>query len=368
MRIKKIKAKNPDPLFLAVLLLLLIFGLFILSSASFINGEKKFGEPYYYVREQLFKGIFIGIIGFLVALKIPPAFFKKYSLFFLVFSIGLLATLFIPPLAVSFGGSVRWLQLGPLIFQPGEIIKLAFIIYLASWLGSAERERRGLLTGLLPFLLITGFIGFLLLIQPNMGTFGVIAFSAGAMYFAAGGRMSHMFFLGLAGLVTLSAFIFLNPYGAERFKNFLNPKIDPLGSGYQINQAMSSIGVGGLTGIGLKQTLTSAYLPEPIADSIFAVLSEKLGLFGVSFALFAYLLFGISGYRIARKSPDLFSKLLVSGITSWFLIQTFLNIAAISGLAPLTGVPLPFMSYGSSAMVVNLTAAGIIANISRYKT
>ena len=368
MKFKKIKPKNIDWRFLAVVMSLLIFGLFVLSSASFAVGEKKWSDPQYYLKEQLFKGVLIGVISFFVFLKIPLELLKKYSFIFLIFSVFLLVLVFFPKLGLSHSGSTRWLNLGSVSFQPSELLKLSFLIYLASWFDSRRKELQKFSSGLLPFLIIIGIIGFLLFLQPNMGTFSIIALSATATYFAAGGRLRHLIIIGLSGLALFSIFIFLKPYGTERLKIFLNPQDDIKGAAYQINQALTSIGVGGAGGIGVNQNLVSTYLPETIGDSIFAVLAEKMGLFGVSFTLLLYFLFIIFSFRIALKSSEYFPKLLAVSITSWVIIQSFINIAAISGIIPLTGVPLPFISYGSSALVVNLAGAGIIANISRYTT
>jgi cell division protein FtsW len=368
MKVKKIKPKNIDRSFLIILGLLLVFGLLILFSASFMTGAKKFNDPSYYLREQFFKGILIGILGFLIFLRIPLEFLKKYSFLFLIFSIGLLILVFFPKFGFTHSGSTRWLSLGPITFQPSEILKLSFIIYLASWFASRQKELRGFSNGFLPFLIITGMVGFLLLMQPNMGTFIIIAISAATVYFVAGGKLSHLLIMILIGVLVLAGFVFLKPYAAERFAVFLNPQKDTSGTAYQINQALAAVGIGGLTGIGIGQNLVSPYLPETIGDSIFAVLGEKLGLFGVSFSIILYLLLAVFGYKIAMKSPDYFSKLLVVGITSWIVAQSFINMAAISGLVPLTGVPLPFMSYGSSGLVVGLAGVGLIANISRHTT
>ncbi len=368
MKLKKIKPKNIDWRFLAVVISLVIFGLFILSSASFAVGEKKFNDPQYYLKEQLFKGVLIGVISFFVFLKIPLEMLKKYSFVFLIFSIGLLILVFFPKLGLSHSGSTRWLNFGSVSFQPSELLKLSFLIYLASWFESHRKELQKFSSGLLPFLIIIGIIGFLLLMQPNMGTFSIIALSAVATYFVVEGKLRHLIIIGISGLALFSFFIFLKPYGTERLRIFLNPQDDIRGAAYQINQALTSIGVGGTGGIGVNQNLVSTYLPETIGDSIFAVLAEKLGLFGVSFALLLYFLFTIFSFRIALKSNEYFPKVLTVGITSWVIIQSFINIAAISGIIPLTGVPLPFISYGSSALVVNLAGAGIVANISRYIT
>ncbi len=366
MNFKKIKPKNIDWRFLAIVISLLIFGLFILSSASFVVGEKKWSDPNYYLKEQLLKGVLVGIISFFIFLKIPLESLKKYSFIFLIFSIGLLILVFFPNLGLSHSDSTRWLNLGFMSFQPSELLKLSFLVYLASWFDSRRGKLQKFNSGLLPFLIIISIIGFLLFLQPNMGTFSIIALSAAATYFIAGGRFRHLIIIGLGGIMLFSIFIFLKPYGTERLRTFLNPQDDIRGASYQINQALTSIGVGGAGGIGVNQNLVSTYLPETIGDSIFAVLAEKMGLFGVSFALLLYFLFIIFSFRIAFKSSEYFPKLLVVGITSYIIIQSFINIAAISGIIPLTGVPLPFISYGSSALVVNLAGAGIIANISRY--
>ncbi|OGD42948.1 hypothetical protein A3I82_01080 [Candidatus Azambacteria bacterium RIFCSPLOWO2_02_FULL_42_10] len=365
MKIKAVKLGKIDRPFLITLGLILVFGLFILFSASFITGANKFNDPSYYLREQVFKGVFLGIIGFFVFLKIPLEFLKKYSFIFLILSIGLLVLVFFPKLTFSHGGSARWLNFGALTFQPSEILKLSFLIYLASWLQSRQKDIEKFNGGLLPFLIVISIIGALLLMQPNMGTFSVIAISAVATYLIAGGKISHLAIMFLIGVVALSVFIFLKPYAAQRLKVFLNPQEDISGSAYQINQAMTAIGIGGLSGIGVRQNLISPYLPETIGDSIFAVLGEKLGLLGVSFSMALYLLFAIFSCKIAMKSSDYFSKLLTVGIASWIMAQGLINMAAISGLIPLTGVPLPFMSYGSSGLVVGLMGAGIIANVSR---
>lgn len=366
VKFQKIKPKNIDWRFLSVIIAILIFGLFILSSASFIVGLKKFGNPQYYLKEQLLKGVIIGIISFFIFLKIPLKIIRKYSFVFLIFSVGLLVLVFFPKLGLSHGGSTRWLNFGLITFQPSEILKLSFLIYMASWLSSRSKELQKFDSGLLPFLVVVGIIGLLLLMQPNAGTFSIIALSATATYFIAGGKFYHLTIIGLAGIALFLVFVYLKPYGAERLKIFFNSQDNIRGSAYQINRSLISIGAGGLSGIESNQNLVSAYLPETIGDSIFAVLAEKFGILGVSFILFLYFLFAIFGFRIALRSGDYFSKFLTAGITSWILVQSFINIAAISGIIPLTGVPLPFISYGSSSLIVSLAGTGIMANASRH--
>lgn len=368
MKIKKIKTTNIDWRFLIIVASLLIFGLFILSSASFVISEKKFNDPSHYLKEQLLKGVLLGAISFIIFFKIPLNFLKKNSFIFLIFSICLLTLVFFPDLGLSHRGSTRWLNFGLITFQPSEILKLSFLIYLASWFESRQGYLQKFGSGMLPFLIIISIVGVLLLMQPNMGTFIIIALSAAATYFAAGGKIRHLVIFGLSGLAVFLMFVYLKPYGAERLRIFFNHQNDIKGAAYQINQALTSIGVGGINGIGVNQVLVSNYLPETIGDSIFAVLAEKLGLIGVSFILLLYFLFAIFSFRIALKNNEYFPKLLTVGITTWIVVQSFINIGAISGIIPLTGVPLPFISYGSSALVVSLAGAGIIANASKYVT
>ena len=366
--ISKLKSRGIDPPFLILVGVLVIFGLLILYSASLSLGNKRFDNPNYYFKEQLLKGVLIGLVGFGLALKVPYQFFKKYSFIFLIASIALLILVFLPDVGFAFGGARRWVKLGPIFFQPAEIVKLTFLIYLAAWFEARRKDIGSAFGGLVPFLIIIGIIGVLLLAQPDMGTFGVIALSGLAMYWVAGGRNRHLGFIIALGIISFFALAWIAPYRWQRITVFLNHLENPQGSGYHINQALSAIGIGGIGGVGVGKARSSTYLPEAAGDSIFAVLGEKLGLFGTSFSIALYLLFAVFGYKIAMKSPDYFSKLLVTGITTWIVVQSFINMAAISGLVPLTGVPLPFMSYGSSGLIVSLMGAGIIANISRYTT
>lgn len=366
--ISKLKSRGIDPPFLIIVVALLIFGLFILYSASLSLGDRRFDNPTYYFREQLLKGVLLGVVGFLLALKVPYQFLKKYSFIFLIASIALLTLVFLPDIGFSFAGARRWVKLGPIFFQPSEIVKLAFLIYLAAWFEARRKDIGAALGGLVPFLIIVGIIGVLLMAQPDMGTFGVVALSGLAMYWVAGGRNRHLGFIVALGIISFFALAWIAPYRWQRVTSFSNPSADPQGSGYHINQAMSAIGIGGVGGVGIGNSRSSTYLPEAAGDSIFAVLAEELGLLGVSVTMLLYSFFGIRGYQLARQSPDYFSRLLIVGVTSWILIQSFINIASISGSFILTGVPLPFISYGGTALAVNLIAAGIIANISKYRT
>ena len=366
--ISKLKSRGIDPPFLILVGVLVIFGLLILYSASLSLGNKRFDNPNYYFKEQLLKGVLIGLVGFGLALKVPYQFFKKYSFIFLIASIALLILVFLPDVGFAFGGARRWVKLGPIFFQPAEIVKLTFLIYLAAWFEARRKDIGSAFGGLVPFLIIIGIIGVLLLAQPDMGTFGVIALSGLAMYWVAGGRNRHLGFIIALGIISFFALAWIAPYRWQRITVFLNHLENPQGSGYHINQALSAIGIGGIGGVGVGKARSSTYLPEAAGDSIFAVLAEELGLLGGSVTMLLYLFFGVRGYQLARQSPDYFSRLLTVGVISWILIQSFINIASISGSFILTGVPLPFISYGGTALSTTLIAVGIVANISKYRT
>lgn len=364
----KIKVHKIDKAYLASIGFLLAFGILILSSASLNLGERNFGDATYYLRHQLFYGLTLGLLGFFLVSKIPYKFWRNYSFLFLIFSMGLLTLLFVPKLGIAFGGATRWLKIGFINFQPSEILKLAFLVYLASWFESRYRTDSNASHSLIPFLIIIALIGSLLILQPDMGTFGVIAVSAVLVYLMAGGKISHLAILAGIGILAFAVLVWVAPYRLDRLTIFLNPQKDPQGAGFHINQALTAIGVGGVGGVGLGRSKVSDYLPETIGDSIFAVIAEELGLLGVTITLLLYIFFGVRAYIIAKKSPDTFSRLLASGIAAWIFFQSFINAASISGLIPLTGVPLPFISYGSSSLVMSLMGAGILANISKYST
>lgn len=348
-------------------LVLLIGGFLILASASMAISQKEFGSTFYLVLRQLALGGVIGIAAFFLALWIPYRTWKKLSLPLMVLSFLLLALLFIPELSFSFGGARRWLRFGAITFQPSEILKFSFLIYLASWLDTRKKEVTSVSYGLIPFSLMTSIVAIFLIMQPDIGTLGVIIVSAGLLYFLAGGRVFQIITLAILGFAAFYLLVQAAPYRVSRIMVFLNPGLDPQGIGYQINQAFIAIGSGGILGLGFGKSIQKyGYLPEPVGDSIFAVFAEELGLVGalVLIALFAFFLW--RGIIIALKAPDTFGTFLAAGISISIMTQAFINMAAISGLLPLTGIPLPLVSYGGSSLVITLTEVGILLNISKY--
>lgn len=348
---------------------LVFFGLIMLGSASAFISQVKFGHPYYYLFRQLMFGLTGGLIGFLIAQRVPYQYYKKFAVVILLANVFLLMLVFIAPFGFGYGGATRWIQFGSFSFQPGEFIKLSLIIYLAAWFSARQKEVSQFFSGLIPFLTIAGGVGLLLMLQPDIGTLGVLTITAALMYFAAGAKLRHIFLVVVLGVAGLFALIQLAPYRLNRLVAFLNPDADPLGIGYQINQATLAVGSGGLWGLGFGNSRQKyLYLPEVVGDSVFAVFAEEMGFIAAVILISLFFLFALRGFKIAKNAPDAFGAFMAVGITSWIAVQAFINIAAISGLIPLTGIPLPFVSYGGSALAITLTAAGILVNISKQKT
>lgn len=356
-----------DRKLLATTLILIVFGLVVLSSAGIVDGQKKFGSPYYYLTHQLLYGVIPGLIGMFVLSMIDHRFWKKISLFILIGSLALMIMIFMPNFGHGLKGATRWINLGVLSFQPAEILKLSLIIYLAAWFGNRDQRTKKLSYSLVPFLMVLSFVVLLLFLQPDIGTLIVVSFIALGIYFMAGFSYKQFAGILLVLFLALSAIIVVEPYRFDRLKSFWDPSVDPRGSSYQINQSLISIGSGGLFGVGYNNSSQKqgGFLPEVIGDSIFAIIAEELGLIGsaLTVGLFGVLCFFM--VNIAKNAADKFGTLLVMGINIWIMSQAFVNIAAISGLVPLTGIPLPFISYGGTALVVLLSGMGIVFNVAK---
>lgn len=359
-------AKPPDKIFLLLIGVLTVFGLVVLSSASAPLAYTRFGSMFYYLKHQIFYGLIPGLILFFILSRVDYHYFRTRAFSLLLVSIGLLLLVFVPGLSASWGTSRSWINIGSFSLQPAEIVKLTFLFYLAAWL--EERGKVGIgkvHTGLMPFLTVLGVIGGLLMLQPDMGTMSIIAGTALIIYFVAGAPILYLsgMFAAASGLLIL--LIKTSPYRAARLLTFLHPELDPKGIGYQINQAFLAIGSGGLFGVGLGHSRQKMlYLPEVTNDSIFAVMAEELGfIFVAGYFIFLIALF-FRGLKIAKASPDPFGRLLAAGIVSWFFVQTVVNVGSMLGLLPLTGVTLPFVSYGGTSLAVSLAAVGVVANIS----
>jgi len=365
----KSKIRTPDKQLIIIIFILIFLGLILLVSASSEVSRINAGNPYYYLFRQLLYGIGIGLILFFITQKVHYSFWRKQAVFILMFCIFLLALVFVPQIGISHGGSKRWINLGFASFQPSELVKLGFIIYLAAWLEKRKTETKTFSQGVIPFLIIVSLIGFFIILQPDVGTLGAIALIGLSMFWWGGAKMTHVLFIVILGIGLVLILVQLAPYRMNRIIAYLNPNIDPLGIGYQSRQASLAIGSGGLFGLGPGHSRQKFnYLPSPQSDSIFAIAAEEYGFIGASTLIFIYLFLTIKGLKIAKNSPDRFASLTAAGISFWIFIQAFINIGAVSGLIPLTGITLPLISYGSSSMISLLAALGILVNISKYST
>jgi cell division protein FtsW len=277
---------------------------------------------------------------------------------------------FLPVIGTELEGARRWIGIGSMTFQPSELLKLTFILYLALWLEkrTEEKQKSGVdfKKNFIAFGAALGAVAFLLILQPDISTLAVTATTATIMYFLSGTMVWHSIAIVLSGLVGLLALIKIAPYRMNRFLVFLNPELDPMGIGYQVKHAIISVGSGGVIGLGLGMgTQKFGLLPQSISDSVFAVFSEETGFIRTFFLVFLFLMFLWRGFKVVKGSPDKFSKLAAAGIICWICLQTFVNIGSMTGVLPLMGIPMPFVSYGGTALMFELAAMGILLNISR---
>lgn len=358
--------KKIDKFFLTIVLILLFLGTAMFVSASlgvFVKNAKTF---YGVLRSQLVLGLGVGLLGMYFSLKINYKFWRKYAFVIFISAIVLTTFVFIPGLGRTHGGAQRWIDLGPISFQPAEILKFAFIIYFAAWLSWVKNRVKDFKFGILPLCIMLAVIALVLLKQPDTKSFILVTVTGLSMLFISGVPLKYILGLGGGAVLLLSCLVFFTPYLQERVKTFINPSQDAKGSSYQIQQSLIALGSGSIFGRGYGQSIQKVtYLPEPQGDSIFAVLGEEFGFLGTVVTVLLYCAFALRGLRIANNSPDSFSRLLVSGIVILITAQSFMNIASIIGVFPLTGVPLPFMSHGGTSLMIYLTAIGIVLQISK---
>jgi len=360
-----LSVSGDKPLLLTVFLLLGI-GILMVASSGVSYGNIRFGDEYYFLKRQLI-GLSVGLFFLWLFQKISYQFWRKLSIPIFFLAIVLLVLVLIPGLGTEAYGASRWIDIGPISFQPSEIMKLALVIYFAAWLSGKNVARKTEFSeGALPFALVLALVGFLVLKQPDMGTLGVLFVIAFSIFFASGARLSHIIFLVGSGLSAAMVLVLLEPYRLKRLLVFLDPEHDSSGAGYQIKQALIALGSGGIFGLGLGHSRQKfSYLPEPMTDSIFAVLGEETGIIGCVVVVGLFLFLAYRGFHIARRAPDEFGRYLAVGIVSWVAFQAFMNIFAITGLMPLTGIPLPFLSYGGTSLAALLGAIGILLNVSK---
>lgn len=366
----------PNYTLLGLLLILLVFGLIMLSSASSVAGFEKFDDPYYFVKRQLLYGVLFGLPMMWILSRVDYHIWKRYAFPFIIINIILLLLVVVPGVGVKLLGAQRWINFGGILFQPSELIKLTFLLYLGVWLEARQRSRtiHDISTGFAPFMTMIGFLVLMIAgVQKDLGTMVVIAVIAVVAYYVAGAPWKHLGIILVSGIGVLLFLVKLLPvfipsfnYRANRLTVFLNPDLDPLGIGFHINQALLAIGSGGLFGLGLGHSRQKFnYLPEVSTDSIFAVVAEEMGFIIALSVVALYVGIMWQGIQVAKTAPDNFGKIVAAGIITWITFQATVNIMAMLSLLPLTGIPLPFISYGSTSMATLLAAVGILINISR---
>ncbi len=347
--------------------LLTLFGVLAVYSASFAFGALEFGNAHYFVLRQSAAAV-IGLAAMLVALRFDYRRLRMVSLMLLLMAMTLLLATLIPGVGVEANGARRWIALGPLPpLQPSEFAKLALVIYIADWLSAKGDEVQSFSLGVMPFVLVVGPMAALVMLEPDMGTMLVLLLTTGTQFFLGGASVRHIAALTAAGGVAMVLLMLTGGYRTDRLLAFLSPESDAEGTGFHIIQLLIALGSGGLTGVDWGESRQKFfYIPGAHTDGIFAIIGEELGFLG---AMAVVVLFAVLVYRalgIASRSRDEFGFLLASGIAAWFSYQALLNVGGITRSMPMTGVPLPFLSYGGSALLAVMTATGLLLSVSRF--
>lgn len=345
--------------------ILVVIGIIMVFSSSAYYSLNNFQDSFYFLKKNLMWA-FLGTGAMFFTMNFNYKRLKKYAFPAFVLSI-ILLILVLTPLGISINGARRWLGVGSITFMPGEISKICAILFVANSLSNNISNIKSFSKGILPYLIIIGLYFGLIILQPNLSTAGTISLIIIAMLFVAGMRWAHMVLLGSTGVGLLVVMILLAPYRMKRVTGFLDPFADPKGTGYQVIQSLLALGSGGLFGVGLGKSIQNKlYIPEPQNDFIFATIGEELGFIGCVTVILLFLFLIWRGIRIAINAPDLFGCLVATGITSMIAIQVMINIAVATSSMPVTGVPLPFISFGGNALVIFMAAIGILLNISKY--
>ncbi len=365
MAVSRIKV---DKSFLFVTVTLIVAGFFIFSSASLGLLAKESSNYSSVAFSQTVLGLFLGTLAMIVATRLDVKFWKTWAFYIFVLGIVLNVLVLFPQIGWEHGGARRWIKLGTFSFQPSEILKFGFVVYFAAWCASVKSKMESFSHGFLPLVMLLGICGGLLLQQPDTDTFLIIVVTGLAMYLAGGGRWRYVFLVGLVGVMGLGFLAFTRPYVMQRIETFFNPTADALGASYQIQQSLIAIGSGGVFGRGFGQSVQKfTYLPEPVGDSIFAVAAEEFGFVGSVVLIGLFLLFAMRGLKIASAVSNMQARLVVVGIVTMIISQAFVNIGAMLGVLPLSGITLPFVSHGGTSLFISLFEVGVLLSISKIQ-
>ncbi|WLR43624.1 stage V sporulation protein E [Bacillus carboniphilus] len=361
-----IKKSTPDFLLIIITLLLLTVGLIMVYSASAVWADFNFDDSFYFFKRQLLFAS-VGVIAMFFIMNVDYWTWRSWSTALILVCFLLLILVLIPGIGMERNGSRSWIGVGAFSIQPSEFMKLAMIAFLAKYLSENQKKITSFKKGLTPALSFVFLAFAMIMLQPDLGTGTVMVGTCVTMIFVSGARLSHFMFLGVCGIIGFIGLVISAPYRMKRITSFLDPWEDPLNTGFQIIQSLYAIGPGGLLGLGLGQSRQKFfYLPEPQTDFIFAILAEELGFIGGTFVILLFSILLWRGIRIALGAPDLYGTFIAVGIIAMIAIQVMINIGVVTGLMPVTGITLPFLSYGGSSLTLMLMAVGVLLNVSRY--
>lgn len=357
-----------DRVFFLIVLILVVGGIAMFASASLGLLAREDGAPWRLALTQLLLGLIPGAIALVTLRYMPPAWIQRMAPSVYIATLLLTLLVFVPGIGETYNGATRWIDIGFTTIQPSEFLKIGTVLMLAWWLSKTKGRLEEFGKGLIPFGLIVGIPCLILLLQPNTSTVIIIGLTAVAMYFLAGAPWRDLFLLVCVAGILLAGLLMTRPYLVERVKTFMDPSQDPLASGYQIQQSLIAIGSGGFAGRGFGQSVQKFnYLPEAHGDSVFAVYAEEFGFIGTMLLLFLFVAFATRGLAIAADAASFFGSMIATGLTLLISLSAFLNIGAMLAILPLTGLPLPFVSHGGTALFAALGCVGIILNVAAHR-
>ena len=350
---------------ITAMIILTLLGVVMVLSASSVNDLRIFGDTWHHLKRQVL-WLLLGVFSMAVTIRIDYRKIRKFSIPFLLFSLALCGLVLFPSVGITANGSARWIGIGSFTFQPSEFLKIAIVIYLADLFSGSRKKTNVTITSIKKFLLVLGTAAALLMLEPDLGTTAIIAAISLTVLFFSGFRLRNLLLMGISGITLLFAASYSSGYRRKRLLGVLDPWQDPTGIGWQALQSAVAISQGGVSGVGLGESRAKwGFLPFSHTDFIFAIVAEELGFIGACIVVLAFLSIGLAGLTAAFKAPDSFGQLLAAGITAWISIQAFVNLGAVLGMLPITGVPLPFVSSGGSSLVVTMAAFGILLNVAR---
>ena len=362
------KRHGPDWVLLTIVIMLLIIGLIAVYSASYALGYNAHGDSDFFIKRQvMWAGV--GCAGMFAASLIDYRWLRRVSPLLMLLALAGLGAALVPGIGVSGaeGGPTRWIEIGPLSGQPSELAKLAVIVYLAAWLAAKGPTVRNFALGVVPFVAMVGLVTALVLLEPDLGTALLIAAITGTLFFVSGARLTHLLALAVTAVGFTAAFVVVGGYGMTRILSFTSAESDPEGYGFQTLQMLVALGSGGWAGLGLGVSRQKfGFVPAAHTDGILSIIGEELGFIGVTVVLLLFALLLWRGLRIMQRAADPFGSLLVAGILMWIALQVLINVGGVTRSIPLTGITLPFLSYGGSSLAVTLTAIGVLLSVSRY--